>query len=134
MKRCTNCNVEKSTDEFHKQASRSDGLRAVCKDCRKLTDCTADNQRRWMLKYTYGITVEEYEALLAAQDGKCAVEGCTAIPEEQRYGWFVVDHDHATGTVRGLLCNLHNVGLGAFHDDPSSLRAAADYLERSCQP
>ena len=58
------------------------------------------------------------------QDGKCLVCG----------GWderLNVDHDHKTDTVRGLLCQRCNVGLGWFEDDPERLNRAIKYLESS---
>ena len=58
--------------------------------------------------------------MLAAQAGLCAV--CRSAPAVH------VDHDHATGTVRALLCFNCNGGLGQFKDDPDVLRAAADYV------
>ncbi len=79
---------------------------------------------------TFGITAEEYDAMLAAQGGGCAICGCR--PEEQaaRYTTFLhVDHDHTTGRVRGLLCAEHNLLLGRFNDDPALLRRAVEYLE-----
>ncbi len=74
----------------------------------------------------FGITVEDYERMLAAQAGRCAI--CNSTEPGGR-GVFHVDHDHATGTVRGLLCTNCNAGLGQFKDDPALLRAAANYLE-----
>jgi hypothetical protein len=74
------------------------------------------------LSRRYGITAEEADAMLEAQGGLCAV--CRAAPAAH------VDHDHATGAVRDLLCFNCNGGLGQFRDDPVLLRAAADYVER----
>jgi len=56
------------------------------------------------------------------QDGLCAI--CRAAPASH------VDHDHATGAVRQLLCFNCNGGLGQFKDNPVALRAAAAYVER----
>ena len=52
-----------------------------------------------------GIGDAEYAAMLAGQDGKCAVDGCNRTPKTRR---FHVDHDHTSGAVRGRLCHWHN--------------------------
>ena len=67
------------------------------------------------------MTVVEYRALVAIQDGRCAICGDGAK--------LNVDHDHATGVVRGLLCNKCNWGLGMFRDNPDLLEAAIRYLQ-----
>jgi hypothetical protein len=74
---------------------------------------------------TYGLSKEELDVLLQ-QHGVCAI--C------KRSNWGPkgpqVDHDHATGAVREILCTNCNTGLGRFKDNPEALRAAAEYLER----
>lgn len=79
-----------------------------------------------MRQYLYGVTPEQYQALLDAQDDRCAVCRSDAWPGKDNRPH--VDHDHATGAVRGLLCGRCNTGLGQFQDDPALLRAAVDYL------
>ena len=83
------------------------------------------------LKKHYGIGLAEYEAMLNAQNGVCAIctEPETAIDNRGRARMLAVDHDHETGAVRALLCHLCNNGLGAFKDSPDRLRAAIAYLE-----
>jgi hypothetical protein len=56
---------------------------------------------------------------------------CDTRDSRGRWGGLHIDHDHATGVVRGVLCNDCNLGLGRFRDEPALLRKAADYLERS---
>lgn len=75
------------------------------------------------LKARYGITVEEYEALLERQNGVCGI--CGAEPGSRR---LATDHAHTTGRVRGLLCDACNQALGFMKDDPERLIAAAIYL------
>jgi hypothetical protein len=81
-----------------------------------------DNYRRWRLKTSYGLTVEEHDAMIVSHGGKCA--GC-AVEAELR-----IDHDHVTGRVRGLLCHNCNVTLGLLKDSPERLEALASYLRR----
>jgi len=75
------------------------------------------------LKRRYGITEEQYMDLLDAQDCACAI--CGLVSEDKK---LVVDHDHATGRVRSLLCSNCNTALGLFRDDPNLLVNAAMYL------
>ena len=79
----------------------------------------------------YGITEEQYLSMLNAQDYRCAICGTTKPGgrSNSRYGMHI-DHDHATGKVRGLLCAACNWGLGQFKDSIETLEAAADYLRR----
>lgn len=79
----------------------------------------------------YGLTVEQYDAMLAEQSCVCALCGNPANPDGVRAASRLhVDHDHTTGQVRALLCNHCNRGIGAFVDDPDLLRRAAEYIER----
>jgi hypothetical protein len=79
-------------------------------------------QRKAKLK-SYGLTVEDYDRMLARQGGTCAI--CLKTPEHR----LCVDHCHDTRIVRKLLCRKCNTGLGLFDHDPERLRRAADYLE-----
>lgn len=86
-----------------------------------------ENKRRARNRYlvkTYGITVEEYDALLHAQDGVCAI--CRRPPRDDIS--LHLDHDHTTGERRGLLCFKCNNALGDFDDDAERLLRAYVYL------
>lgn len=72
----------------------------------------------------YGITLDEYHAMLGAQRDCCAICGREALAA----GGLVIDHDHDTQKVRGLLCRACNSGLGCFVDNPLLLQAAQAYL------
>lgn len=85
------------------------------------------------LRRNYGITIEDYERMKEEQGGRCLACGDEETPETNPTGarrFLVVDHDHDTGEVRGLLCFQCNKGLGHFKDDPGRLIAAFLYLER----
>lgn len=85
-------------------------------------------RRAYLLKCTYGITQPEFDALLAAQGGVCAI--CKGVPPEVdgKYGQWNVDHDHDTGRVRGILCSACNIGIGQLGDSVPRLLVAVDYL------
>lgn len=71
----------------------------------------------------YGITFDQFYAMIVAQEYCCAI--CRTPFSDTKP---VVDHDHATGKVRGVLCDACNNGLGRFKDNPQSLRRAISYL------
>lgn len=90
---------------------------------------TGKGREQYLLR-KYGITHADYESMLAAQGGGCAICGATPPEQAAKYRTFLhVDHCHDTGRVRGLLCGEHNLMLGRFNDDPILLRRAADYLD-----
>lgn len=85
----------------------------------------AERQRDLYLQRTYGITSAEYDELLEAQDGHCAV--CPKKPTKKRR--LAVDHDHRTGVVRGLLCtNCNYKLLGRRDNNPRLFLNAYWYL------
>ena len=141
---CRACYREWHRNRYAPQGDETDSPRpcAVCgvnftpKQRRAAMYCSAEcknrspKHREKHLRRKYGITSADYDAMLAAQGGRCAL--CDATPETQRAKYktfFHVDHCHDTGRVRGLLCGEHNLMLGRWGDDPAQLRRAADYLE-----
>ena len=83
----------------------------------------------YMREYLYGLSQERFESMLAEQDGRCAICRSPDWPAAKDSGRPRVDHDHATGRVRSLLCDFCNRGIGLLAEDPARLRAAAEYLE-----
>ena len=76
---------------------------------------------------SYGLSVSEFNSLLQAQGGRCAICGTS---EPGQSGAFHVDHDHHTGKVRGLLCSGCNRGIGFLKDDLLVLESAVEYLKK----
>lgn len=140
IKRCNTCKVVKPYNEFYvlPPSSIRNGARCVggvhntCKDC-QLARARASHMQR-----TYGITLEQYTSIYDAQDGKCAICGtpgksrATEMTNHRKSGdsgVLAVDHDHATGEVRGLLCRGCNQGIGNLRESADLLRKAAAYLD-----
>lgn len=88
----------------------------ICRICNK--------ERRNFREKLYGLAREHYARMLTAQGGRCALCG-----RESGSRALAVDHDHATGRIRGLLCSPCNTGIGGLRDDPEMLRRAIAYLE-----
>lgn len=110
------------------QPAKTGGIRVYCSHkCQP--GRTADRVRRSKLRSIYGLERSDYDAMLHAQSGACAI--CRQVPPTDgppSTTVLHVDHDHATGAVRGLLCGRCNKALGLFDDSPLTLAVAIDYL------
>ena len=106
---CTPCKVERN------QKYRAENRERVL-----------EIERRSKLKVAYGLSVEAYDEMLAAQGGGCAICGATKPSDRTKH--FAVDHCQATNAIRGLLCTKCNRGLGLFNDDTDRMERAVKYL------
>lgn len=139
-KKCKSCGETKPRDHFHLAKTNADGYRNKCKSCE------AEEHRKWRqsnperyreiyqranhksnLHSRFGITVDEYDQLVALSDGRCAICG----ESESRDRRLSLDHDHRTGRIRGFLCSRCNLVLGQVDDDKSLLLSAVEYLKFS---
>jgi len=112
IKRCDTCKEYLALDNFSTNGYKPDGLASTCRACGKAN---------YMRKKIH------YKGLYALQNGKCAICGMTT---EENKKDFAVDHCHATGNVRELLCNGCNTGIGTFKDNPDLLEKAIQYLRK----
>ena len=80
------------------------------------------------LKRVYGISLEEFDQMLIAQGGYCAICDKLMGPPGTGKDSACLDHDHATGATRFILCRECNIGLGNFADSIKSLQGAVSYL------
>lgn len=152
-KTCAKCGQDKPVDEFRYRQCL-DCHRADCRERARIAraanpEAYRDAVRRYRAQEperhrlyavrkhlaTMGLTVEEYDDLLASQGGRCAICRCG---EPGGKGRWHVDHDHqccgrkraCKKCIRGLLCTRCNVGLGYLGDNAATLLVAADYLIR----
>lgn len=146
LKRCTKCGESKTIDEFSLSRKATETANAVykpsCKQCASdramewyhaNRDRADENRIRFNLRTLYGITLEQYEEMLRAQGGVCAIckqDEPAAHGRTGRKFKLSVDHCHDSGRIRGLLCQKCNRAIGLLGDDPATLHRAAAYLAR----
>lgn len=143
MKVCGRCKSEKPLSAFWVDQRRG-SPKSYCKECNRVAarnwrkskpgyeseryQATKSETRERHLLRKYNVSLADYEAMLNNQGGRCAI--CLAPESEQFKGVFHVDHCHATGAVRGLLCRGCNHMLGVVGDNPATLMRAIAYLKR----
>ena len=133
MKICSTCKQAKPLEQFPKSPTHRGGRKGVCKACvnvkrkqRFRTDSTTEARRKYSLSTNYGITPEQYEDMVVAQENLCYI--CGTPGTETVHKKLYVDHCHKTGKIRKLLCGMCNSGLGYFKDSPELLENAKKYL------
>ncbi len=106
---------------------RTSSGQRYCADCRENADTVIRKTRHLR---DYGLSYEQYQALLKRQGGACAICMCS-LPENIGYRSLDVDHDHQSGQVRGLLCTSCNRAVGLLRDDPVIAEQMVLYLRLS---
>lgn len=123
--RCREC-VRLKQARWREGASKA-RLELAAKKTREWREQNPEYERRRHLLRKYGITPEWYDKQLTLQKGHCALCPATSGRQNEDYILFV-DHDHATGKPRGLLCSRCNVHLGIYEQFPLWHRMARRYL------
>jgi len=82
-------------------------------------------RKRELTLKRFGLTEADYEEMLLNQGGVCAI--CKG-PPKGRWNTFCIDHNHSTGEIRGLLCDMCNRAIGMLGDNPERVKQAYDYL------
>ena len=125
-KGCSKCGRTLPVSCFGKMPGDDTLYRSHCKDC-SCEDRALLGFKKTLQKY--GITQDQYDSILAAQGGNCAIcHRPGGGSKRERWQPLVFDHSHVTGKFRGLLCAKCNLGLGNFDDRHDFLEAAAAYL------
>lgn len=132
-RRCMLCGKAKPLTDFHRHHRGRNGRRSRCAQCTKETrkptpnrkTQTPEENRRYRLSL-YGITPEQYDMMLAAQGGGCAI--CHQVQRGKRK--MAVDHCHETGRVRAILCYGCNRWLGIYQKFRNGVAEYDAFLEK----
>ena len=139
MKMCTVCKVAKPFEDFYdsykakkqRDVANKKYLHSRCKECDHarnkvyIKNNKAKISKQSLISHRrreYGLTEEEYNNMILSQNNLCAI--CNKPSDKTLH----IDHDHATGMVRGLLCHNCNTGIGMLQEDLIILNRAIEYL------
>lgn len=140
---CARCKRDLPLAKFSRQRGGRFGRLSACSECKRAEGVavketgrwqswTPEGQRKYKLQKIYGISPGEYDSLLSKQKGGCALCGVTAPGSKQSVKYLMVDHDHKTGQIRGLLCAPCNMWLGNYQQLLE--RAGPDAISAYLQP
>jgi len=122
--RCSMCREWKPPSLFNKNKQQSSGLCYACRPCMRA------KVREYNLPSKYGISASKFAEMLLAQGGKCACCGLQFKMEGRASERPCVDHNHATGQVRDLLCSRCNLAAGNVLDKSARAELLAVYLKK----
>ena len=142
LQECVQCHWALPLSEFYKRPSSPRGHKTTCGKCIYIQIKTKPNRRErsiaysrqyrkdnprtvrgYYFKYKYGITADDYDFMYAGQKGCCLICG-------KHKNKLIIDHDHVSGMVRGLLCSGCNTGIGQLQDNVDILTKAIEYINR----
>lgn len=157
--KCCRCQQYKPKTDFYIRSDKKRGYHYKCKKCEKAYAATPhakallkkrckkyndklrdENPKKYYKRsrqsrlYRYGLTENDYQDLLKKQNGVCAICGRESNGRKSKFDDTIklhVDHDHATGKVRGLLCTKCNMAIGGFDENISIIKKAIQYLEEN---
>lgn len=136
-KRCCHCKEVKSLKNFRKDKRTSDGLNRRCNVCdsdrgktyyQSKSESEPEYYQNQHLKQRFGITLVDYDKMAEIQNGVCDI--CGGPEKRKNVSRLSVDHDHATGKIRALLCDRCNRLIGMAEEDIILLNKAIKYLRR----
>lgn len=128
-KRCSKCTQVKCINAFTRARANKDGRCSWCRDCARVPRKAYNDAHRGYLprniasRHEYA-RLKHSDHFSAFESNVCAI--CKQPESRKRH--LALDHDHATGNIRGFLCSRCNIGLGFFRDDISYLGSAIEYL------
>lgn len=145
---CSKCGIPQHPDNFYKHSASEEGLKGYCQQCSKLR--VRDHYRKNSVKILeqkriynkenshksrnanllrlYGLSLKDYDMLLLAQKGVCAICGKPETSSKRKN--LSVDHCHTTGKIRGLLCSPCNLAVGNVNESPEIARKLVSYIEK----
>src|ERR1017187_7579803 len=132
-KKCTGCGELRKLSEFSPDRRNRDGRRGECGVCTNeyarvwYAKLSPEDRKDRRLRKSFGITYQDFISLLKTQNNTCPVCALELVPGRDT----VVDHNHKTGKVRGLLHRDCNSGIGLLGDNFERLHRAARYLFQS---
>jgi hypothetical protein len=143
MKQCATCKDYKIEREFQRDRTTPDTYDYSCKACNRIKDkaywasekgkeINRKKSRKYEMKKNYGITPDQFDAMLAKQDYGCGICGITKVTS--KLGNFHIDHNRKTGKVRGLLCPQCNTAIGLLKETPDLFHKALSYLVEHNSP
>jgi hypothetical protein len=138
---CPGCMAAKPLSDYHRSETVRRGPKVVsyCRPCTAekakmiCQDMPPDklkaHRRRCRIRNNYGLSTEQFEALLDHQNNKCGICGVEFAEDWTSPAFPRIDHTHdETKAVRGLLCFSCNAGMGSLGDTAERLHAALRYL------
>lgn len=125
-KLCRRCDRSMGLGEFQKDRRSPDGYSPQCKSCRRRYRSKEDPRvsKDRMMRWKFGISLDEFEEMIKEQEGRCAA--CGDLPSSGKV--LHLDHCHKTGRIRRPICGNCNTALGLLKESPKKIHGLLAYI------